>query len=246
MHRSVSRAVLVVALVFFSAGALPAQTVDEVVAKNLAAKGGADRWRALTSLKVSGLMSIQGKEVPLTIYSKRPNLMRQEIALQDLRMVQAFDGTTAWALHPMGGGAAQELPPAAADALKTSAQFESALIDYKSKGNTVELVGTETVDGLEAHHLKVTLKSGQIQHFYIDAKTGLDARVTHEIDPDGSGKKLFSTELTNYKQVDGLAIPHLVKQSVDGKVVGSMTIDKVEFNSITDDSIFKMPVKPVK
>ncbi|MGH9374473.1 MAG: hypothetical protein ACRD15_23390, partial [Vicinamibacterales bacterium] len=206
------------------------------------AKGGAEKWKSLSSVKLTGRMTVQGAEFPLTIYSKRPNLMRHETTLKDVRIVQAFDGTIAWAINPMMGETPHALPPAAADMLRTTAEFEGVLIDYQSKGHAVELVGSETLDGAKVYHLKLTMKNGQVQHYYIDAKTGLESKMTQEVDADGR-KQMLSTEMSDYREESGVTMPHTVKQLVDGKVIGQMTIDKVEFNTVTDDSIFSMPKK---
>lgn len=225
-----------------TAAAAHAQTADEIVAKNLAAKGGLEKWKAVTSLKMTGTMAIQGKELPLTIYSKRPNLMRHEMSLQEFRVVQAFDGTTAWAVNPMMGAATpQKLPAEAADMIRTSAEFDGALVDYKAKGYTAEVVGSEALGGTPVHHLKLTMKSGQVQHYYLDAKTGLEVRVTQEVDMGAGKKQVLATEMSNYRPVSGLMMPHSVKQLLDGQVIGEMTIAKVELNTVTDDSIFQMP-----
>jgi outer membrane lipoprotein-sorting protein len=233
-------AACVVAFTLFAAAAARAQTADEVVARNIEAKGGADKWRALTSVQLTGRMSLKGMEVPLTIYSKRPNLMRRETTIKDMRLVQAFDGTTAWGINP-ATNAPQALPSAAADMMKLAAEFEGPLIDYKAKGHAAELVGAEKVNGADVHHLKLTLKNGQVQHYYLDAKTGLEARMTQEVDTGDGKKQMLSTDVSDYRDVNGIVMPHSISQSVEGNVLGRMTIDKVEFNTVTDDSIFSMP-----
>lgn len=241
MHRRL----VVMAGVFAIVSAVAAaqsQTAEAVVAKNIEAKGGEARWKALTSVKLTGMMSAQGKEVPITIFSKRPNLMRNEMTFGSNTMVQAFDGTTAWALNPITG-TAQALPEPATEAMRASADFEGALLDYKAKGHSVELVGSEKADGTELHHLKVTLKGGQVQDYYLDAKTGLETRMTQQADIGTGVKQTLTTEMGDYREVNGVTVPHLVRQLIDGKVVGEMRIQKVEFNTITDDSIFKMPAK---
>ena len=110
MCRCVSRVVFVVAVICAAAVAR-AQTVDEIVAKNLQAKGGAEKWKAVTSVKMTGKITMQGMELPLTVYAKRPNFNRQEVIVQDRQVIQAFDGTTAWLLNPMmGAKEPQEAP----------------------------------------------------------------------------------------------------------------------------------------
>ena len=125
MRRFVSRAALIV-YVLSVAAVVHAQTVDEIVAKNLQAKGGAEKWKAVTSVKMTGKVTMQGKELPIVVYAKRPNSNRQEIGPPEMRVVQAFDGTSAWAM--MGGQPPNELPPAAAEMMKNGADFDGALI----------------------------------------------------------------------------------------------------------------------
>jgi outer membrane lipoprotein-sorting protein len=239
MHLRSSRAACILLFALSAATAAGAQTAEEIAARNVEAKGGAERWKSLTSVKLSGRVILKDREFPLTIYAKRPNLIRHEMTIKDMHVVQAFDGTTAWAINPKG--IPEALPAAAADMMKMSAEFEGALIDYKSKGHTVELVGSEKIDGADVHHLKLTLKSGQVQDYYIDAKTGLESRMTQEVDLGNGIRQTHSTDVSDYREVGGIRMPHSIVQSVQGNVATRMTIDKVEFNTVKDDSIFGMP-----
>ena len=243
MRRTMGRALLAAALLSVATGAA-AQTADEIVARNLEAKGGLEKWKAVNSLKMTGTITVQGKELPLTIYSKRPNLMRHEMAVGDFRVVQAFDGTRAWAINPMTKGKPQELPREAAEMIRNTAEFDGALVDYKGKGHAVELVGTESADGTEVHHLRLTMKNGNVQHYYIDAKTGLERRVTQQVDTGPGRTQTLSTEMRDFRPVSGVMIPHDVRQLVDGTVIGQMRITGVEMNTVDDDSIFRMPGGP--
>jgi outer membrane lipoprotein-sorting protein len=242
MRRNLRAAFVLVAL--SAAAAAHAQTVDEIVAKNLQAKGGAEKWKAVNSVKMTGKITLQGMDLPLTVYAKRPNYNRQEIVLQDKQLVQAFDGTTAWQINPMmGSDAPQELPGPTAEMMKNSADFDGALIDYKQKGHTVEFVGKEKIDATEVYHLKVTMKNGHVQHYYLDAKSGIELKTQADVDLGTGAKQPLETEMSNYQQVNGIMIPHTVKQLINGKPVVQMTIDKVEFNVPVDDALFRMPKK---
>ena len=242
MRRSLSLLPAVLAALSLSAGAAHAQTVDDIVAKNLKAKGG-EKWKTISALKMTGKVTLQGMEMPMSIYAKRPNLSRQEITLQDKKLVQAFDGTTPWMINPMmGTDSAQELTGPQADMMKADADFDSALIDYKTKGHTIELVGKEKLDATDVYHLKVTKKSGQIQDYFLDAESGIELKTSTSIDTGGTKQKI-DTELSNYQQVEGIMVPHTIKQSLNGTPVLTMTIEKAEFNPTIDDTIFKMPKK---
>ena len=78
-----------------AASAARAQTpsVDDLVAKNLAARGGLDKLRGVQTMKMTGTVNVQGMDMPITVMTKRPNLLFQEMTMQGQRMVSAFDGT---------------------------------------------------------------------------------------------------------------------------------------------------------
>lgn len=225
-----------------AAAAVP--TVDALIAKNLQAKGGEAKLKSVQSMKMSGKVSIQGMEVPMTIVARRPNLMRQEMQIQDKRIVSAFDGEKAWVINPfMGSETPQELTGPQADMTKDQADFDGALIDYKAKGHTIELVGTEEVGGAKTHKLKVTKKGGQIQYFYLDVDSGIELKTSTQIE-QGGNTVTVETELSDYRSVDGIMLPHALKTSINGQPTGSIVVDKIELNAQTDPSQFRMPAKP--
>jgi outer membrane lipoprotein-sorting protein len=245
MHHHILRLTFALSLVVAGAAAAHGQTVDDIVAKNLQAKGGAEKWGSVSSVKMTGKIAAQGQEVPLTIYAKRPNLNRQEISLPDGKIVQAFDGTTAWGINPMmGADTPQAMPGAVADMIKNSADFDGALINYKSKGHAIELVGKEKLGDKDVYRLKVTMKGGQVQHYFIDAESGLELKTSAEVDlGTGGPKQTLDTEMSNYKPVNGIMVPHTVRQFINGKQTVEMSVTVVEFNAPVDDAVFKMPVR---
>jgi outer membrane lipoprotein-sorting protein len=211
------------------------------VAKNLKAKGGAEKWKSISSVKMTGTFSAQGMEMPMTVYAKRPNLSRQDITIQDRRLVQAFDGVTPWTMAP-DSDEPREIKGPQADAMRSGADFDGPLMDYATKGHKLELVGKEKVGATEVHHLKLTKKDGGVEHYYLDTDSGIEVKRTAEIDAGGM-KQSLETELSNFKPIDGIMIPHTMKQSMNGSPVAQMRVEKIEFNAPIDDALFKMPVK---
>ncbi len=160
-------------------------TLDQVIQKHTDAQGGADKLKALTTVKATGNASLMGGQIeaPITMVMKRPNSMRMEMTVQGQSFVQAFDGTTSWTINPfMGSPEPQKSSEEdAATAREDSDFIDGPLFDYKSKGNTVELLGKEDVDGSPAYKIKVTKKSGNVSYIYLDAKTFLDIRSRNSV-----------------------------------------------------------------
>lgn len=219
------------------------QTADEVVARNVAARGGAEAWRAVQSMKTSGRMDVgRGMLVPFRLELKRPRRMRLEFEFGGATAVQTYDGTTGWKLMPFLGRS--EAIPLSEEELRSAAgqvELDGPLIDYKAKGNKVELLGRESVEGREAFKLKLTLKSGAVRQIYVDAESGLETKLeaTHKV--RGAEKRL-DTYFRDYRTVEGLAIPHVVESRVEG-AAGShkLAIESVQFNAPVADKRFAKP-----
>jgi outer membrane lipoprotein-sorting protein len=224
-----------------AAAAAQAATLDDVIAKNLAARGGAEKLRSLTSVKISGVITAQGMELPMTSWAMRPNRLRRETKFQDQNIVMAFDGKTVWGINPMTGSTApQELTGPQADLTRDEATFDPLFLTYKERGHAIELVGNETVEGTEVHHLKVTKKSGSIEHYYLNASTGLEMRTVSTLERNGMTAEV-TTDLSDYQTVDGMQVAFSMKQSMNGNVVTQVKLQKVEFNVPIQEDLFRMP-----
>lgn len=243
MGRSLTLAVLLAVCVPAFAHA---QALDDIIAANLKSKGGIETIKATTTVRMSGSVvarDMKGQSVKGTMVTvaKRPNLMRRDATLGGQSTVNAFDGSSLWMV--MGTMPPQELAGSRAAYASQDAEFDSVFVDYKEKGNKLELVGKETVDGKPAYHVKVTKKVGPPQHFYLDAETGLERKVSVSLQtPDGASVTNV-TEFLDYRNVDGRMVPFTTRQSQNGNVVATVTLDKVEFNVPIEDSFFKMPAK---
>src|SRR5438046_3620926 len=142
-----------------------AHTVDELVAKNVAAKGGADALRALQSVRFTGKLLVNGGQIQLGYVEtkKRPGEVRGEVTLQGMTAVQAYDGEGGWTVSPFQGRKDPEKMSADdTKSLMEEAEIDGPLVDWKAKGSTVEYLGTEDVDGTLAHKLKVVRKNGDV------------------------------------------------------------------------------------
>lgn len=231
-------AVLLTMLVLF-ATAVHAQTVDEIVAKNIAAKGGYEVLKSTNSVRTTGAGSMQGASLTITSMTKRPNFLRNELSMAGQTVIIGYDGQTAW--MAAGGLPAQAAPPGPqTDIMKQTSQIDSPLFDYKTRGTKVELAEPLTEGGRKLHHLIVTPKGGQPMHYYIDAATGLEAKMVIEAEENGQ-KMTMEMRFSDFKTVEGRTVPFTISQVVNGNAVGEMKFQKVEFNVPLDDALFRMP-----
>jgi len=223
-----------------------AQNVDDLIKKNIDAHGGIQKLKAVKSMKASGKITPQGLEIPITLQQKRPGMVRMDATFQGKAMVQAYDGTTGWKIDPFQGNPDPE--KVAGDDLKDleeQSDLDGALVDYKQKGHTVELIGKEDMEGTPVYKLKLTLKNGDVRNIYIDAENYLELKVTSKRKTPG-GEIEVDQFLGNYKSVNGLMFAFSIDTRVNGQSVNTITIDKIELDVPVDEALFKMPAKPAE
>jgi outer membrane lipoprotein-sorting protein len=227
----------------FIAGFAAAQgpSADELVAKNLVARGGVDKLKTMTSARLVGTLSAQGMEMPLTILTKRPNKMKQEMSMQGQKIIQAFDGETVWAVNPlMGSVAPRVVEGPAADVVKNQSLFDGPLVGYKDRGDTLEVVGPADVGGVKTWKLKLTRKDGKAMLIDLDAATGLERQWTATMDQNGVAMEIESI-MTDHQATDGIMMARSIRTTMGGQPAAALTFTTVEINVPIDDSEFVMP-----
>lgn len=242
----IARAVFALALLA-CAGSAYAMTADELVAKNIAARGGMDKMQAIKTLKMQGqLIAGGGFKLSYTALLKRPDKIRQEASVQGLTQVQAWDGRRGWSIQPFGGRK-DPIPMSADDAkeLAEAADMDGPLVDAKAKGNVVTYLGTEDVDGTNAHKLQVQLKDGNTVVIYLDPDAYLPIREIARRTVRGT-QQVTQTDFGDYEQVDGVYFPFAITTGPKGATPDQMmqiSIDKAQANVPVEDAVFAFPVK---
>src|SRR5881227_1366880 len=233
---------LVVFLLLFSSFAF-SQTADELIAKNIQAKGGMDKIKAIKTVRMTGKLDAAGGFTGLIGQENmRPSLVRETFTLQGMTQVQAYDGSLGWQIRPFGGRKDPQLM--GEDDLRDlliDADFDGPLVDYKEKGNTVEYLGRDIVDGDDALRLKVTLKNGDILYYYLDPDTFLEIRKEIRQTIRGSVRERI-IDLGSYKPVNGVMYPFSIAQGSKANPGSqTFTVEKMEVNVAVDPADFAVP-----
>ena len=226
-----------------------APTLDELVAKNIEAKGGAQAIHALQTLRRTGSLLVNEGKIRLAYAQtkKRPLEVRTEATLQGMTAVQAFDGKEGWQISPFQGRKDPERMSADdVKALMEDAEMDGPLVDWKEKGSTIEYVGREDVDGTDAYKIKVTRKNGDINFVYLDPDHFLEIRILTQRVQQGALVET-ETDLGDYEKVNGVFVPTSIDAGGKGDSDKQKTvIDKAEGNVPVDESVFHFPTTPAK
>jgi hypothetical protein len=236
-------AVLALATTFASVAS--AQTVDEVIAKYITARGGMDKIKAIQTVRMTGKMTVgPGFEAPMVMEMRRPNQMKMQFTLQGMTGVQAFDGTGGWAMMPfMGKKDPEAMSADDAKELADQADIDGPLVDYKAKGHKVELLGKEAVEGTDAYKLKLTMKSGTERIIYLDADNFMEIK--------NEGKRMmrgteleFEGTMGDFKPVNGVMFAYSMENSAKGHPEKQkMTVDSIAVNVPFAADYFAMPAR---
>lgn len=214
-------------------GNASAMTADELVAKNLEARGGEAKLRAVKSIhRVGKVRTGGGSEAKIESWAVSPEMFRSEFSLQGMTAVQAWDGRQAWAISPFRGRKEpQKLTPDDAKDMIEQADIAGPLVDYRAKGNSIEYLGTEDIDGTEAHKLRVTLKNGDNEVRFLDPDAFLEIRIVSHRMIRGQ-EEVQTVDLGEYEKVDGIYFPF---------ELGRSQLETIELNPAIEPKIFALP-----
>jgi len=210
-----------------------AMTAEELVAKHLDALGGEAKLKAIKSMHTVGKVRVGGGlDAKVESWAIAPDGYRGEFSLQGMTAIQAWDGQQAWSISPFGGRKEpQKLSADDAKPLIEASDIAGPLVDYKAKGNTIEYLGTEDIDGTEAHKLRVKLKNGDNAVYFLYPDAFLAIRVVNHRIVRGQ-EEVQTTDLGEYEKVEGIYFPF---------ESGNSHLDKVELNTPVDAKTFGFP-----
>lgn len=222
-----------------------AQTADEIIAKNIAATGGA-AFDKLKSMKVEMSMTVQaapGMVIPMTMTTVHKKAMRIDVSLMGMTQTTCVNGDKGWGNNPFQGQMeAEALTADQVNELKLQMDLKGHLNGYKEKGYTAEYLGKEDVDGTELHKIKLVMSPTHTQYYLIDPETFLDVKSISVITVDG--KEVQSeTTMSDFKTVDGLTMAHTIEQGNPMTGATVMKITSLVINPEVDEKIFEMPAK---
>lgn len=219
---------------------LQAQDLEEILENHFDVVG-QDKLLKINTIKTIGNVVQGGMELPFTMYMSRPMKFRMEISIQGQQIIQAFDGESGWLINPMAGTLdPQDMGPDELKQMKEQADMDGELYNYKEKGSTLELIGTEEAEGTEVYNLKLTKENGDVSHYFIDTETYIILKTTTKrmiqgVEIEGE------TILGNYQMIDGMAFPFSISTGMNGQIMVEIVITEFIFDVDMDDDFFSKP-----
>jgi hypothetical protein len=177
-----------------------AATPDQIIEKYVAALGGADAIKKITSRVMKGTIMTGGSESPIELFTKAPN---KRISISNGQSYTAFDGTGGW----MGttGRPAREMSALEADGAGLDAEFSLAL-RLKEIFPQIRRGRPETIAGVECETLNATRPGKGPVRLYFDKSSGLLVRMIRNADTP-VGRNATQIDYADYREMDGVKNP---------------------------------------
>ena len=227
-----------------------AQTVDEIIDNYFENTGGVENWEKIEGVKMSAKVNQGGMEIPIEIVQLKSGKMMTTINFQGQSIKQGvFDGEVLWSSNFMTQKAEKSDEEAINMVKNEMNQFPDPFLNYKEKGFTAELMGTETVDGAETFKIKLTTTPNIIEgkevpsvsYYFFDNENFVPIQIQEEI-MEGPGKGMVSeVKMSDYQEAGDVYMPYSMTQGVKGQPGAPITMDSIEINPTVDDSEFAFP-----
>ena len=226
-----------------------AQTVDEIIENYIENTGGAENWQKVKSIKMNMSVNQMGMDIPIEQYSSAERTYTK-ISLQGQEIMQGvFDGKTLWSTNFMSMKAEKSNQEDIENVKNALNEFPDPFLNYKEKGYTAELMGTETLEGSDVFKVKLTKKPNLVDGeevpnvtiYYFDAENFVPI-MTHQEMTEGPAKgTIMEGKMSDYQEVDGLYMPFSMTQGIKDQPGQAVIIKSIEINTVVDDSNFKFP-----
>lgn len=241
---------LILAIIVFSSS-LRAQSVDEIIDSYFEVTGGKENWQKLEGMKLSLVQKMQGMDIPVEILRLKGGRQYIRFELQGNQYAQnVYDGEVLWNTNFMSLESEKADSEALQNFLAKANDFPDPLLHYKENGYTAELLGSEEIEGLDCHKIKLTktpiVQGGEekdnIEFFYIDKDSGL--LVATEGDQEGpQGSMFIRTVFGEYEEVGGLVFPYSMASSYQGQAMMEMSVETIDLDPEYRDEDFKFVEK---
>ncbi len=236
-------ALALAAMIVAPLGAIHAQTLETILSKYVAARGGKAKLVAVQSERTHAHIAIGQATGTIVIDQARPGLLRMDMMVNGSHYARGFDGSKAWQALIADTGGVQLMPQLDTRNFAIEADFDGPLVDAAAGKNKLALMGRAMMDGSNTYKVQVILNGGggYVDYYYLDPSTYLP--VVWEGTRLVNGQMLqFTTHFRTYKAFGGLQFPVKVETTTNGTPPQTTLIDSVEINPKLDPAEFKPPV----
>ena len=235
------KSVLLSILTMFVVAGIQGQTAEEIVAKHIEASGGKEKWSGIKSMVLESSTEVMGNEMASKTTVANGKSFRSESDFNGQQIVQVVNEKSGWSINPFSGtGSPEAMPAEMYNSISEQIFLPDPLLDYQARGSKVTLEGKEKVGEVDAYKLKYTNSGNSETTFFIDPATHYVVRTLKKADVMGQ-EVTVTSDYSDYKKTEeGVVIPYTTNIDM-GQFALTVKVNKVDFNTEIDPSLFEMP-----
>ena len=226
----------ILSFAFISANA---QTVDDVIQKYTAAMGGLSAFNAVKTAKMTGNVTVQGMDLPITYLIINGRAMRNDVSVMGQSVTNSYKDGKGWKINPLAGIAtATDVTGPELNEFKTQSMLATQLMDYKARGHQVELQGQEDVEAVKCYKIKLTNKDdGKVTTYFISVSDNMPIKSISSREIQGQDMDI-ETYYSDFKDFNGLKFAMARTQKIEGETFQEIKFTTVELNVLIDEKAF--------
>jgi hypothetical protein len=226
----------ILSFVFISASA---QTADDIIQKYTNAMGGLSAFNAIKTMKMTGTVTTQGMDLPLTAQVINGKAVRNDVDAMGQTVTNSYKDGKGWKINPFAGAAtATDMTNEELIDYKAQTMLANNLMDYKARGHKVEFLGQEDVEGIKTNKIKLTNKDdNKVSTYFISVADNTLIKSVSTRTLQGQETE-FETFYSNIKDFNGLKFATTRTQKLGGQTFQEVNIKTIEFNVPIDEKIF--------
>jgi hypothetical protein len=233
---------LMAALLLTASAGSFAQTLDEVLAKHVAAIGGMDKIKAVKTAEYEQLMIVPGAELEAKWTIIVGQAMRSDVSVMGQIITTAVNGDKGWMINPMAGSSdVVDIPAEQIKMSKSQTELPGLQLALaKENGATLTLVGKEKVGDRDLLHITAVNGESTVDYFLDPADYTIQ---TTKAKISAMGQTMdIAVEFSDYKKEGDLLLPHKSAMNMMGQDI-TTKLTKIIFNPTVDQTIFDKPAK---
>ncbi|MBS1919529.1 MAG: hypothetical protein JST17_04670 [Bacteroidetes bacterium] len=232
---------IILAILCFSFTATRSQTVDEIIQKYSDAVGGLNTFASVKTLSMTGNVAMQGMDMPMTVQIINGKAMKSNVEVMGQKIINLYKDGKGWTINPFAGATTPtEVTGSELNDLQNQANIANQLMDYKKRGNKVELQGEEDVDTVKCFKILLT-RSGdnKTSTYFISTVDYLLKKSISTKDIQGQEVEIESY-YNGYKYFDGLKISTDITVKMQGQVFQEIKFSDIKVNREIDEKVFDL------
>jgi hypothetical protein len=230
--------IVIVCLMAVAAFQMKAQTLEEVINKNIEARGGKEALAKLKTMAIESEVDAGGQKIPMKTYLAHNKGFRMEVTAMGMDNYMVVNTKEGASFFPIQGQKGPEAMPAEMVAsIQSEFDLAGEFIGWKEKGLKLELQGEEEVEGTMCFKILCVYPNKKEKRFFIDKESYQIIRENEKFEVNGKEMDV-NQDYGNFKKVDGYTLPF----SSSGQM-GAMKILKYTINSELKDTLFQVAKK---